>query len=177
MFDLSALKQWTVQDWGAAVSAGSALLGALATLVIAAIVHRWSVRQARQQVTHDINMAFRTYNLSALCEPDMMNAISGAHARTHSPDQLRQLFVVYYRLSTLNDIFEAKRNRMLPNALKLYGFSAWVEGLCRNYRTSLEEALEDQRGFSLEFVAHVRKCVAEYDKKLASPATKPLVGA
>lgn len=161
---LALVSDWTVQDWTYAVQAVASIVGALATVVVAVIVHRWSVRQVRQTVTQEINLALRSYNLAALSEPVLMAVIHGAHSARYSEAELKELFHVYYRLSVLNDIFEARRNKILPKAMRHYGFEQWVHGLCRSYRVALDRALEDPRGQSPEFVAFVRKCVANYDK-------------
>ncbi len=163
--------KWGVQDWSEAISAGGTIMGAVATIMIALIVHGWSVRQARQQVTHEINLAFRTYNLTALSQPSMMEAINLGLRGILTTEQLMSLFTVYYRLSTLNDVFEAKRNRVLPNAFELYSFDAWIDGLCRNSREALDRALSDPRGLSPEFTKYVRKRVAACDKADLSKAS------
>lgn len=85
---LFAVPDWTVSEWSAAIGATGAVVGALATVVVAVIVPQLGRAARAPDVTQEINLALRIYNLAALTEPELLTVITGAHPGT--VEEMRQ---------------------------------------------------------------------------------------
>jgi hypothetical protein len=86
------------------------------------------------------------------------------HIAHRSVDFVRDLYVVYYRLSLLDDVFSAQKTGLLPDAMERYEFDEWVQALAHQSPEALVHALNaTPRGFSPDFITYVRSKIANLE--------------
>jgi hypothetical protein len=146
------------------VGATASLVAAISTIAIAVLVHRFSAQSAKQQVVQTINSHFKAFSYAAFTDQDFAEFVQRKHIAHHPVDFVRDLYVVYYRLSLLDDIFSAQKTGLLPDAMERYEFDEWIQALVHQSPEALIHALNaTPRGFSPAFVAHVKSKIGNLE--------------
>jgi hypothetical protein len=147
------------------IAACASVVAAISTIAIAIIVQRFAAQSAKQQVVQAINSHFKAFSHSAFTDQDFAEFMQRNYLPNRSVDFVRDLFVVYYRLSLLDDIFSAKANGLLPDAMERYEFDEWIQALVIRSPEALVHALKTTpRGFAPEFVAYVKSRIKNFDE-------------
>src|SRR5689334_15015581 len=102
------------------LGAAAAVVSAISTIAIAYLVQRFSIQSARHQAVQTINGHLKTFSHTAFSDEDFAEFLRRKYLPDRSVDFVRDLYVVFYRLSLLDEIYSAKTSGLLPDALERY---------------------------------------------------------
>jgi hypothetical protein len=124
------------------VGALASVVSALATIVIALVVHHHSTRLAKLQTRQSINNELKGFNLAILTSTEFAEFL--AKTRKHDVDFVRAATAVHFRMNILSDMFLAEREGIVPKAMTEYQFNEWVRFLTEMYPDALKYILSGE---------------------------------
>lgn len=131
-----------------------------ATLLVAYYVNKFSKNAERISNARSTNQQWQGLNLLALESREFRETLAAMNYGTGSPDAIRKIYVIFYILNILYDVFYAKNEDRI-----IAGFADKMTKdhirLLMNSEAELKYILDGHRGYDLAFVTRIKGVMEE----------------